>query len=54
MFEWQILIKRNVPDVLVDLEEAFFNDLMSSKHNYILWIKKKNELRQKCLNDKFL
>ena len=28
MFEWQILKKKNVPDVLVDLEEAFFNDLI--------------------------
>ena len=28
MFEWQILKKKNVPDVLVDLEEVFFNDLM--------------------------
>ena len=27
MFEWQILKKKNVSDVLVDLEEAFFNDL---------------------------
>ena len=27
-FEWQVLKTKNVPDVLVDLEEAFFNDLM--------------------------
>ena len=34
-FKWQILKKKDVLDVLVDLEEAFFNDLMresSQKH----------------------